>query len=196
MNLFDRFFRRARPIADRDSLSRFIDENAAFLTQKGIYEYSRARAGHYSKVLFADPGFHSAVEQSRWRVYPLGLAMVAEVAEGILRSRMPGRDSLCEKVRVLGLAIFDHYPVPEVLGEDEWRALRADLDRRLQLIGMHPPKRAMDIPEGFAKEYFDLMPIHEKLRGRDFATTRNYLSVTLCNIHDELSKRLDEAATF
>jgi hypothetical protein len=49
----------------------------------------------------------------------------------------------------------------------------------------------MDIPEQWAQSYFDLMPIHEKLRGRDFATTRNYLRVTICNIHDEFVKRLD-----
>ena len=35
------------------------------------------------------------------------------------------------------------------------------------------------------------MPIHEKLRGRDFPTTRNYLRAQLCNIHDEFVKRLD-----
>ena len=72
-----------------------------------------------------------------------------------------------------------------------WRELRAELERRLQLIGLHPPKRAIDIPEPFAESYFDLMPIHEKLRGRDFPTMHNYLKVTLCNIHDELTKRMD-----
>jgi hypothetical protein len=36
-----------------------------------------------------------------------------------------------------------------------------------------------------------MMPIHEKLRGRDFQTTRNYLRVSLCNIHDELLDRID-----
>ena len=38
------------------------------------------------------------------------------------------------------------------------------------------------------------MPIHEKLRGRDFPTTRNYLRVTMCNIHDEFIDRLDASA--
>jgi hypothetical protein len=38
------------------------------------------------------------------------------------------------------------------------------------------------------------MPIHEKLRGRDFQTTRNYLRVSLCNIHDELISRMDGPA--
>ncbi len=52
----------------------------------------------------------------------------------------------------------------------------------------------MDIPEPLAKTYFDLMPIHEKLRGRDFPTTHNYLKVTMCNIHAELTRRMDAAA--
>jgi len=38
------------------------------------------------------------------------------------------------------------------------------------------------------------MPIHKQLRGRDFSTTHNYLRVTMCNIHDELSDRMDAAA--
>ena len=38
------------------------------------------------------------------------------------------------------------------------------------------------------------MPIHEKLRGRDYPTTHNYLKVTLCNIHEEMTKRMDTNA--
>lgn len=190
MALFD-IFRRPRPIRTRRELADFIDENSAFLVQKAIYEYSRARAGHYSKVLFREPDFQAAVERSRWRAFPLGLAMVAEVAVGILRSH-DGVDPHAELAAVTGivLEIFDRYPVPQALGDKAWGDLRADLDRRLQAIGLHAPKRAMDVPEPFAELYFDLMPIHEKLRGRDFPTTRNYLRVTLCNIHDELSRRL------
>lgn len=193
MALFD-IFRRRHPIRDMRELADFIDGNSAFLVQKAIYEYSRARAGHYSKVLFAEPEFHLAVERSRWRAYPLGLAMVAEVADGVLRTHAGADRRGLDALMAVVLSVFDRYPVPDSLGEPTWRALRTDLERRLQLIGLHPAKRAMDIPEPFAKLYFDLMPIHEKLRGRDFPTTHNYLKVTLCNIHDELSRRVDADA--
>ena len=163
--------------------------------QKGIYEYSRARAGHYSKVLFAEPEFHKAVEQSRWRAYPLGLAMVGELVEGVLRSHSAPTGAVnsmrwWQSFSRSSIAIR----VPDSLGGPRWRDLRIDLERRLQLIGLHPPKRAIDIPEPFAKLYFNLMPIHEKLRGRDYPTTHNYLRVTLCNIHDELTRRMDANA--
>ena len=193
MGLLD-LFRRKPPIRDQAAVATFIDENSAFLIQKGIYEYSRARAGHYAKVLFAEPEFHAAVEGARWRAYPLGLLMVSEMVEGVLRANVTDRQSAMDALGMLVLGVFDRYPRPAVLDQETWNELRAELARRLQLIGLHARKRVMDIPEQWAQSYFDLMPIHEKLRGRDFATTRNYLRVALCNIHDEFVKRLDVPA--
>jgi hypothetical protein len=188
------FFRRPPPIRDADSLADFIDQHSAFLVQKGIYEYARARSGHYAKVLFREQGFRDAVEHSRWSAYPLGLAMVGEVVEGILRPHAADRREQLDGFSALVLSVFDRYPVPAPLGETTWREARTELARRLQLTGLHPPKRAFDVAEPFVQRYFDLMPIHEKLRARDFPTTHNYLKVTLCNIHDEFSKRMDAAA--
>jgi hypothetical protein len=191
MNLLS-FLRRRPPIATADALADFIDRNAAFLVQKGLYEYSRARAGHYAKVLFGEKGFQDAVELSRWRAYPLGLAMLTEAADGLLRPAAgEASPRILDALRSIALSVFDKYPAPAALEHSDWGACRAELERRLQSIGLHPPKRAIDIPESFAKEYFDLMPIHEKLRSAEFPTTRSYLRVTMCNIQDELQKRLD-----
>jgi hypothetical protein len=188
-------FRRRSPIRERHQLAQFIDDNAAFIAQKGIIEYSRARAGHYAKVLFSEPAFLESVERSRWRAFPLGLAMVSEVVDGILRSHaVEGPDRQIDSLTALVLAVFDRYPTPEVLGNQEWREARAGLARRLQLIALHPPKRVIDIPEPFAREYWGLMPIHKDLRSRDMPTTHNYLKLTLCNIHEELTKRIDATA--
>lgn len=189
------WFRRPPPIADREALADFIDSRAAFLVQKGIYEYSRARAGHYAKVMFGEQTFTDAFNLARWQAYPLGLAMVGEVVEGILRGS-PGTDPVEVQswVRALVLSVFDRHAVPPQIGARNWHEERETLARRLQHIGLHPPKRAMDIPAALAKSYFNLMPIHEKLRGRDFVTTHNYLKVTMCNIHAELTERLDVPA--
>ena len=164
--------------------------------QKGIYEYSRARAGHYAKVLFKESLFAEAVERSRWTAYPLGLAMVGELVEGVLRPLAADADrgQQLETLRALVLSVFDRYPTPAALGEASWSQKRIDLERRLQLIGLHPPKRSFEIPEPFARAYFDLMPIHQQLRASEFPTLLGYLKVTLCNIHDELTKRLDAEA--
>ncbi len=192
MGLFDFFKRKQAPVRDVAALADFIDANAAFVVQKGLYEYSRARAGHYAKVLFGEKGFQEAIEQSRWRAYPLGLAMVAEIVDNILHeNRAVDRRAGLEKLNAIVLAVFDRYPVPAAIDPQTWRDLRVELERRLNLISLHPPKRAMDIPETYIHPYFDLMPIHEKLRGTDFPTTHNYLKVVLCNVHEELSERID-----
>jgi hypothetical protein len=186
-------FRRRPPIRTSEELADFIDQHSAFLVQKGIYEYARARAGHYSKVLFREQGFQDAVEQSRWRAYPLGLAMVAELVEGVLRPYAADRHRQLEVLSDLVLSVFDRYAVPAALGAQAWSEARRELVRRLGLIGMHAPKRAFEICEPWTETYFNLMPIHEKLRTAEFPTIRNYLRVTLCNIHDEFTQRLDAA---
>jgi len=195
MNFLSKLFQRPSPIRDPEALAEFIDANAAFVAQKGIYEYARARAGHYAKVLFGEEGFKRAVEVSRWRAYPLGLAMVGEVATVVLQETTSlRRADVVRNVSDLTLSCFDRWDVPAALDEATWRELRRELSERLDRIGLHPPKRAMDIPEPIAEAYFALMPIHESLRGQDFPTLKNYLKVTLCNVHHELTKRLDATA--
>jgi hypothetical protein len=183
---------RRPPVADLDALAAFVDEHAAFLVQKGIYEYSRARAGHYAKVLFHEREFNDALDRSRWQAYPLGLAMVGEVVEAVLRPHA-GEDVAqhADRVRLFVLSVFDRYPPPEALGPESWREARAGLDRRLRLLGLAPPKRVIDIPEPYARIYWDLMPIAKEVRSRDLPTTHSYLKIALCNIHEELTRRAD-----
>jgi hypothetical protein len=151
---------------------------------------SRARAGYYAKVLMIEPGFLAAVEEARWRAYPLGLAMVTEIAEGILRSHVrEDRRHALDRLTDLVLLVFDRYPTPPQIGDPAWRAARQELAHRLDLIGTHAPKWAKDVPEPYVQSYFDGMPIHEKLRAADYPAIRNYLRVSLINIHDEFSKR-------
>jgi hypothetical protein len=188
-------FRRPPPVDDAKALADFIDLQSAFVVQKGIYEYARARAGHYAKVLFKEQPFADAVDRSRWAAYRLGLAMVAELAEGVLRPFAgDDRSRQLDALRALVLSVFDRYPVPAALGEQQWSEARTELGRRLQLIGLHPPKRAFEIPDPFVKAYFDLMPINERLRRSEFPTIHGYLKVTLCNVHEELTKRMDAPA--
>jgi len=191
MGFFD-IFKRKPPIRESAALADFIDANAAFVAQKGIYEYARARAGHYAKVLFSEKGFQDVAEQARWLAYPIGLAMVSEVVDNVLhRGRDVERLHGLQKLREIVLDVFDRYPPPAALEAEAWRGLRAELARRLDQLGLHPPKRAMDIPETYIQSYFDAMPIHEKLKKTDFHTTHNYLKVVLCNVHEELEKRID-----
>jgi hypothetical protein len=194
MGFFD-IFRRPPAIRDADALAEFIDSNAAFLVQKGMYEYSRARAGHYAKVLMQEPEFLEAIEHARWQAYPLGIAMVAEMTEKLLYPHIADdRRAGVDAIKELALSVFDRYPRPQPFTAATWNEARQDLARRLDLIGLHPPKAVKDIPASVTQFYFDLMPIHQKLRAPDFLAISNYLRVSLINIHDRLIDRLDGAA--
>jgi hypothetical protein len=193
--LSDSIFRRAPPVGDAKALADFIDQQAAFVAQKGIFEYSRARAGHYAKLLFREQTFADAVDRSRWGAYPIGLAMVGELVEGVLRPFAgDNRGQQLDALRALVLSVFDRYPVPANLGQPSWSDARAELARRMQLVGLHPPKRAIEIPDPFVQAYFDLMPINERLRRSELSTIHSYLKITLCNVHEELTKHMNAPA--
>ena len=96
-----------------------------------------------------------------------------------------------DRLRLFVLSVFDRYPPPEALGAEGWREARAGLDQRLRLLGLSAPKRIIDIPDPYARIYWDMMPISKEVRSRDLPTTQSYLKIVLCNIHDELLRRAD-----
>jgi hypothetical protein len=194
MGFFD-IFRRRPPIRDLAALADFLDSQAAFLAQKGIFEYSRARGGPHGNTLLREKAFQEAVETSRWQAYPLALAMIGETLEGALRPAAGAAEpAMRDGVFAQVMAVFDRHPVPATLGDAAWRGARDALWQRLQGAMLHPAKPVKDVVEPYAEAYLELMPIHERLRGRDFQALRNYLQVTLVNIHREFTERADMAA--
>lgn len=189
------FFRRKPPIREIRDLAEFIDEQSAFLTQKGIHDYARARSGPYAKTLFNEPEFIDALEKSRWQAYPLGLAMIGELVEGVLRPHAGGDAGLVlDELTDVVLAVFDRYPIPAPIGREAWLDTRSELALKLDRVRMHPPKRAIDIPETYSKRYFGLMPFHKTMLTADEPTARGYLRINLANLHGELVKRMDAPA--
>jgi hypothetical protein len=189
------FFRRKPPIREIAGLANFIDEQAAYLVQRYIYDYTHARVGPYSQSLLTQPEFMQEVERTRWTAYPLGLAMVGEMVEGVLRPHAgEDRRAVLDPLGALVLDIFDRYDVPKQIGTGAWRGAREELARKLDQIGTHPPKSVIDIPESYAERYFNMMPFDKALLTNDVLTTKNYLRLTLTNIRDEMVKRMDAAA--
>jgi hypothetical protein len=194
MGIFD-FFRREPAVASRDALVDFLDRQAAFLAQKGMFEYSRARAGPYGNILFDEKSFLDELEKSRWLAFPVTLAIVTEAVEGVLRPAAGARsEAVLQGINAAALAVFDRYPVPAALEAEAWAELRRALERDLALVQMHSVKRVMDVPERFVERYIAAMPIHEKLREKDGPTIHNFLKANLCNVHEVFVQRADVPA--
>ncbi len=189
MGFFD-MFRRGQPVATRTELTDFIDAQAAFLAQKGMFEYSRARAGVFGNILFDDKSFLAELERARWLGFAVTLGMVAEAVEGELRPAAGEQSATVRAaVHAATLEAFDRYPVPASMEAGVWSGLREALDRDLKLMGLHPVKRVMDIPARFVDRYLAAMPIHEKLRAKDDVAIHNFLKTNLCHAHEAFSKR-------
>jgi hypothetical protein len=195
MGLLDFLLRRKPPIGTAQQLADFIDEQSAFLVQKGIYDYARARAGHFSKVMLADEGFQRALNRSRWRAFPLGLAMVGETVESVLAPNAGAdRRSELDPLIKLVLSVHDRYPRPAELTDEEWAAGRADLALHLERLSTHPPKRIIDIPVPFAERYFAMMPFDKPFLTPDAPTARSFMQLQLVKVQEELMNRMDADA--
>lgn len=188
-------FRKTRK-AGLDDAEVFMERNSAFLVQKSIFEYSRARAGVLSYHLFKEEAFKRAVEEARWRAFPVGLRLVAEMVEGQLRPHVAPDEAprLLDRVTGLAMRVIARHEAPAVLASGEWEAAREAVRLRLARLQLHPPKRVKDIPVQDTDEIFGLMPIHESLRLNDRQLVQNNLRVNLCRIYEDFVAETDVAA--
>ncbi len=187
MGIFD-WFRRPPPIDDHASLVNFLDTRAAFLAQKSIWDYVRGRSGPYFSMIVKEKAFLDGVDVARWKNYPYGLSIVAEMVHGALLPVAGEPVPLAHALRETALDAFDRYPVPAALGAAEWTQARGELSARIDAVALHPPKDVKDIPLPFAKVFFDTMPIHERLRENDFELITNQLRATLLGMHRDFLK--------
>src|SRR5918998_1852540 len=130
MGLLD-LLRRKPPIADQRGLEDFLNAQSAFLVQKCIFEYSRARSGVLSSKLFKEPAFRAAVETARWRNYPLCLQNVAVMVEHALRPHA-GADGLAVREGLIAAVgrVCRRYPVPPGFDVGFWQAAHERIARR------------------------------------------------------------------
>lgn len=187
------YFGRKPPIDTREKLVEFLDTRSAFLIQKNIFDYARARSGPYFTQIIKEEAFKHSVEVSRWTGYPTGLAALAEIVRGILFNDAD-RKALSDAISSAALAAFDRYPVPQALGEEVWKKARETLIERLALIDSHPPKFAKDVIIPYAQVLYDSQPIHEELRRRDFEMIQAQLRINLVTMHDEFESRVKKPA--
>lgn len=194
MGIFD-LFRRPPAVDTLPALDDFLDSQAAFLVQKCIFEYARARSGILSEKLFKEPAFAAAVEQSRWRNYPICLGHVALMADAALRPHAPDRAAaLADGLVASAARIVGRYGVPDGLAPDFWLVALKDIEGRLRRASLAQPHAVKEIPKEEFKAFFEQLPIHESLRGYDFVLVRNNLRVNLCRAYETFLARMDGPA--
>jgi hypothetical protein len=169
----------------------FLDARASFLAQKSVFDYARGRSGPHFTAMVKEHVFAQAVDEARWRNYPIALAMVAEMIYGVMLPATGQGTQLARALREASLEAFDRHPTPAIIGAQPWLEARSTLSQRVDGVALHPPKHVKDVPLQFAQTFYDNMPIHEQVRGRDFELIRNHLRVNLLNTHRDFNRAAD-----
>ena len=128
--------------------------------RRGSLQNVRARAGDQADRILSEEAFARLTETARWRTYPLGLAMVAEMIDGLLRPHADAQRALADETIDLVLGVFDRHPVPAAIGKNAWLDARSELAMRLDHISTQPPRNVADIPAPYIKRYLAEMPSH------------------------------------
>ena len=191
MGLFESL-RRRPAIASCAGAADFLDSHSAFMVQKCIYEYARARSGLLSSQLFKEAAFKTAMEHARWRNYPLCLRNCVLMVEQTLR---PEAGAAAPAVREgLIAAIEDvcrRYPVPRGMDPDFWTSAQENITRRIRQAGLAGPRPVKDFPLETANEFFVGLPLHPDLTTFDFQLVTNNLRVNLCRAHEDFIAAAD-----
>jgi hypothetical protein len=181
------------PVADAAALADFLAEETAYVAQRTVLEYCRARTGLNWDKLFQEAPFLASFEVCRWDAYGLMLGDVAELALIQLRradlaepaSLVPGLLAACRG------ALLRH-PVP---------AHQASWDQALDRIAEHLARVLLAEPHpvhlvgiASANQVFDWLPIHPDLRRHDRDMFRNSVRFALLRVHDDMTRRFDRPA--
>jgi hypothetical protein len=181
-----------RRSADPATLAAFLSRQAAFVTQKTVYDYVRVKAGRDEGRMFKDPDFQAALRHCRWQVWFGAAADVVLVAEAWLRPAAAGREAaLAAALAALHGHLHDSVeglPGSEAAAAADARGAFANLLAAAQALPPMPPdKRALlaDAP------LFATLPVHPDQRVGETPAIRGALRFHIVSTQEELERAFD-----
>jgi hypothetical protein len=181
--------KRAPPVRTADELADFLATRSAYVAQRSVIEYCRARTGPNWDKLFSEPSFLERLEVCRWEAYATVLAEVAELT--LVRLRRDGAGDpaayLPGLVRVARAALLRH-PVPA--HRTSWDDAAESIGRHLARVLLAAPHPVHLLGLESAKAIFELLPIHADLRRQDRIMFQNTVRFAICRVFDE-TRRFD-----
>jgi hypothetical protein len=184
---------RQATVATEDELADFLAAQTAYVSQRTVLEYCRARTGlNWDKLLQEEP-FVQSFEVCRWDAYATLLPEIAELV--LIRLRRQGM--LAPQAYLPGLieaarAALLRHPVPA--HRSSWAEAAAEIERHLALILLAEPRPVHLMGFKASDVIFDILPIHADLRREDREMFRNSLRFALCRAFEETTRRLDVPA--
>ena len=185
--------RRWAPVTTGQELADFVAAQTAYVAQRSVIEYCRARTGLNWEKLALERQFLDRLEVCRWEAYAIVLAEVAELA--LIRLR---RDRAADPQAYLpGLIAAAHaalvrHPVPG--HRSTWTDAAEAIERHLARAVLAAPRPVHLLGLQSADAIFDLLPIHADLRPQDREMFQNSVRFAICGAFDAMSRCFDVPA--
>ena len=180
-------------VATRDDLTDLLAAQGAYVSQRTVLEYCRARTGVNWDKLLQEELFVRSFEICRWDAYATLLPEIAELA--LIRLRRHGaldpQSYLSGLVEAARAALLRH-PVPA--HRSSWSEAAAEIDRHLAIALLAAPRPVHLMGFDASDAIFEALPIHPDLRREDREMFRNSLRFALCHVFEEMTRRLDVPA--
>lgn len=183
------------PIATAAELQAFLDERAAFVTQKSIAAYCQMKTRVYLLDLLKEKTFQEAFDRSRWESFVFVLSDLLIIVEGDLGAGLKDgeRDVLAARMAAMYRAILDGHPRPAHRPEG-WADAFEAFDKRLALARLAAPKPVLEVASHSAERLFVLLPIHDSLRTHDGASVEGGVRFLIAAATDALGNRMRREA--
>ena len=174
-------------------LADFVAAQTAYVAQRSVIEYCRARTGFNWEKLSLEQTFLDRLEVCRWEAYAIVLAEVAELA--LIRLRRGGvadpEGYLPGLVAAAQAALLRH-PVPS--HRTDWGDAAEAIERHLARAILAAPRPVHLVGIRSADAIFDLLPIHADLRPQDREMFRNSVRFAICGAFDAMSRCMEVPA--
>lgn len=196
MDVIARLFRRSKPdrlLADREALADFLESRAAFVSQKCVYEYCRARSGINWSKLMIEPAFLEAIEVSRWEAFAAALEDLTVLLEGLLRPQDPATAArLADALTAIAAEVLARHPVPAHRPQG-WDEELAGLRQRLARLQLIAPQTAAEIAKTGGTRIYEGLPFDRSATKHDRELVTNAVRFNFCRIADDLMPLLRRA---
>ncbi len=184
--MFSGLFRKPERIDSLDSLGRFLDSRASFLSQKCITEFCRVRSGVYWQKLFQEQEFLAALEVSCWQAYTPCLAMVTEMMEANLRAAAgANRPRTAQGLIELSRSVHDAIPTPPGFDGGQWAEAFEMVAEQIRSVAGKAARPVRLMPDPMARRVFEALPIHPRLVTNDYDYIFNNLRMNLLRAHED-----------
>jgi hypothetical protein len=184
---------RSPRVTAGDGLADFLAAQTAYVAQRSVIEYCRARTGINWEKLFLEPAFIDRLEVCRWEAYAQVLAEVAELA--LIRLRRTGAadpESYLPGLIEAARAALLRHPVPG--HRTSWTDAADAVERHLARALLAPPRPVHLLGLHSADAIFDLLPIHADLRREDREMFQNTVRFAICGAFDATARCFDVPA--